>query len=75
MLFWLEEAAIEIVMILAVAVGVFMFVAAVASLIHDRLRIRERRNARPTVLRSARPARHTRPAGDHVWATTPEPRP
>jgi hypothetical protein len=34
---WLSEAAIEMAMILAVAVGGFMLVAAVWSLIHERL--------------------------------------
>lgn len=43
MLLWLEEAAIEIAMILAVAVGSFMLVAAVWSQLHGRLHLARRR--------------------------------
>jgi hypothetical protein len=66
MLLWLEEAGIEIAMILAVAVGVFMLVAAVWSLIDERLRLRERRGERTPAQPSAAPTDHTHPSGHHA---------
>jgi hypothetical protein len=67
MLLWLEEASIEIAMILATALGLFMFVAAVASLVVERLRLREQRRERAATLDTAAPARYpSRITGDHM---------
>ncbi len=63
MLLWLEEASIEIAMILAVAIGAYMVVGAVWSLVNDHLHPQERREWRaaqqpgaPSMHAQARPA-------------------
>jgi hypothetical protein len=66
MLLWLEEAAIEATMVLATAVGLFMFVAAVASLVVEHLRLRERRSERAATLHSAAPSQPARISGHHA---------
>jgi hypothetical protein len=68
MLLWLEEAAIEIAMIVATALGAFMFVAAVASLVSERLREHRRSDRRSATQRLVVTSRHADPAG-HTRAT------
>jgi hypothetical protein len=63
MLLWLEEAAIEIAMIVATALGAFMFVAAVASLVYERLRERRRSGRRSATRRLVVTSRDADPAG------------
>jgi hypothetical protein len=72
MLLWLEEAAIEAAMILAVAIGVFMFVAAVYSLVHDYLhpeaaRRREQAPAQSTEASGARRGLDDQPRMDRPY--------
>lgn len=71
MLLWLEEAAIEITMILAVTVGAVMFVAAVwyhvGELVRQGTRHRERIDAQPASARAVTmPAGTTHPSGHHA---------
>jgi hypothetical protein len=61
MLFWLEEAAVETAMIAATAIGAFMFVAAVVSLVTERLRLRERRSGQAATVRYSAPGRRSHP--------------
>jgi len=66
MLLWLEEAGIEIVMIVATAIAAFMFVAAVASLVSEHVQMRRRRSRLSAEVHLSVPARAARPTGHHA---------
>ena len=66
MLLWLEEAGIEIVMIMATAIAALMFVAAVASLVSEHVQMRRRRSRLSAKVHLSAPARAARLTGHHA---------